>query len=214
MYEILKEYIKDIPLTGDLQSDIFHLLTHYRYPNVYEHCCRVADEASRLAELYGEDPAKAYMAGLLHDIGAIIPKEKRVELSEQLGMEVLQEEEAFPMILHQKYSRLVAHTLLGITDAKVLSAIECHTTLKADAARFDMLLFIADKLQWDQKGQPPFENRVRAGLEISLEKGTLAYIEYLLEDLSRLKVVHPWLLAAYNNLHQSKNKVVMEETNE
>ncbi|MBR4073387.1 MAG: HD domain-containing protein, partial [Clostridia bacterium] len=33
----------------------------------YIHSLAVADEALRLAEMYGADPQKAYLAGLLHD---------------------------------------------------------------------------------------------------------------------------------------------------
>ena len=36
--------------------------------NRYYHSLCVADEAKRLAELYGGDTEKCYLAGLLHDI--------------------------------------------------------------------------------------------------------------------------------------------------
>jgi HD superfamily phosphohydrolase YqeK len=33
----------------------------------------------------------------------------------------------------------------------ILDSISCHTTLKANPAKLDMLLFISDKIKWDQK---------------------------------------------------------------
>lgn len=200
MHETFNEYVKDIRFTGDIKSDVFTLLNYYNYEAIYHHCCDVAEEAVKLAEVYGEDKSMAYKAGLLHDIGAIIPKDKRVEMAPHFEIEVLEEEKGFPMILHQKYSSVIAQELFGVTDVYLLNAMECHTTLKAKATKLDMIVFIADKLQWDQPGTPPFEKRIRDGLKISLERGALAYIEYLLEDPSRLKVLHPWLLAAYNAL--------------
>ena len=44
------------------------LLTERLAPKRYHHSLCVADEAKRLAEKYGADGEKAYLAGLLHDI--------------------------------------------------------------------------------------------------------------------------------------------------
>ena len=42
----------------------------------YTHSCNVAQEAVALAELYGCDIKKAYLAGILHDITKEIPHEE------------------------------------------------------------------------------------------------------------------------------------------
>ena len=38
----------------------------------------------------------------------------------------------------------------GIEDNEILSAIECHTTLKKNYSDIDLVLFVADKIKWDQ----------------------------------------------------------------
>ena len=34
----------------------------------------------------------------------------------------------------------------------ILKAIESHTTLRSNPSKLDMIIFIADKLAWDQPG--------------------------------------------------------------
>ncbi len=52
----------------------------------------------------------------------------------------------YPFILHQKISRLLANTFFNVEDERILSSIECHSTLKANPTSYDMALFVADKL--------------------------------------------------------------------
>lgn len=107
------------------------------------------------------------------------------------------------MIIHQKLSRVIAEELFGIRDQNVLSAVECHTTLKPGASLMDKVLFVADKLAWDQPGVPPYREEMISRLEVSLDEAAFAYIHYLWRQRERLKVVHPWLEAAYDDLaHQ------------
>lgn len=44
------------------------------------HSLNVADEAYKLAGMYGEDPDKAYLAGLLHDVCKESPTAEQEEL--------------------------------------------------------------------------------------------------------------------------------------
>lgn len=104
------------------------------------------------------------------------------------------------MIVHQKLSSWMAHEVFGIHDPEVLSAIGCHTTLKAGASPLDKLVFVADKIAWDQAGQPPYLEVLQAALEHSLDAAALVYIDYLWAQRAQLRVIHPWLVAARNDL--------------
>ena len=57
-----------------------------------QHSLNVADECRKLAEKYGEDPDKAYFAGLLHDICKELPAEEQKELVLSSGYAVCREE--------------------------------------------------------------------------------------------------------------------------
>lgn len=180
-----------------LRGDVRRLLLSHGYALIYEHSLLVAAQAVSLAERFGEDPALAEIAALLHDIGAVVPEAERAEFLLSRQIAVLEEEARFPLILHQKVSRALAGELLGVRDAAILDAVGCHTTLKPGATRLDMLLFIADKLAWDQPGTPPYREAVLKGLDASLEAGAYAYIHHLFENRSALRVVHPWMEAAW-----------------
>ena len=197
---MLNHLIAELTLTGNLQQDVAVFLTHHGCPKTAGHCVAVATEARRLAARFGEDETPAYMAGLLHDVSAIFPPPKRAEIAHQLGVAVLPEEEPFPMIIHQKLSVVVSRECFGVTDEAVLSAIGCHTTLKAGASRLDKVVFIADKIAWDQPGTPPYLEELLGGLIHSLDAGVLVYLQHLWDQRETLKVVHPWFVAAYDEL--------------
>jgi predicted HD superfamily hydrolase involved in NAD metabolism len=187
-------------LTGVLSEDMTAFLIDRGCPKTAEHSRRVVAEARRLAQRFGEDQDRAEQAGWLHDISAVFPAGQRLEAARELGVEVLPEEAAYPMILHQKLSVVVARRVFGVTDPGVLSAIGCHTTLKAGASRLDLVVFVADKLEWDSPDAPPYRQAVLAGLECSLERGAFAYLDYLWKQRQSLPVLHPWMVAAYHEL--------------
>lgn len=92
----------------------------------------------------------------LQDISAIFPNEERIAVAEEFGIEILQEEREFPMIIHQKLSSVIAKEIFKIEDEEVLNSISCHTSLHKHATKMDLVLFIADKLEWDQIGTPSY----------------------------------------------------------
>lgn len=104
------------------------------------------------------------------------------------------------MIIHQKISKVIAREIFEVKDETILNAIGCHTTLHKDATRIDLVLFVADKIEWDQKGIPPYIVEVQEALEKSIEHAAFAYISYLWERRETLKVLHPWLGEAYWDL--------------
>ena len=147
---------------------------------------------------------KVYLAGLLHDIGGIIPVNKRVEKAIEYKLDLYDEEIEFPLIIHQKLSKYIARNTLNIKDDCILSAIECHTTLKEKYSAEDLVVFIADKISWDQKRIPPYLNELNNELDKLLENAALYYINFILEN--NIKVVHPWLKLARNNLIENIEK--------
>jgi HD superfamily phosphohydrolase YqeK len=68
---------------------------------------------------------------------------------------------------------VIAAQVFGVTDAGVLGAIGCHTTLRASASALDMAVFVADKIAWDQPGDPPYRAAIRDAAERSLAAASL-----------------------------------------
>jgi predicted HD superfamily hydrolase involved in NAD metabolism len=200
MIEIAQSLIRNFEFTGDIKKDSISLLDSHGKYIISEHTRRVAAQARKLAEMFGEDGQAAETAGLLHDISGIIPSDSRLEFAEGLGVDILEEERPYPFILHQKLSAALAEEIFDIKDKDILSAIGCHTTLKKNAQGLDLALFTADKLQWDQKGTPPYMEALLKGLQKSLKHAALAFIEYNMDRKSELLMVHPWFEEAYVEL--------------
>ncbi|SFC41596.1 putative HD superfamily hydrolase of NAD metabolism [Bacillus sp. 491mf] len=199
----MNQMINTISLTGDWELDIQRLLEQYNKPHTYEHSVRVANEAKRIAKRFELDEAAAAIAGYLHDISAIIPNDQRIQVAEQMQIEVLQEERIFPMIIHQKLSKRIANDIFKVENETILDAIGFHTTLRKNATPLDMVLFVADKIEWDQSGTPSYITEIKEALELSLEHASFAYISFLWEQKESLKVIHPWLRDAYFDLKEN-----------
>lgn len=162
---------------------------------VWEHSQAVADEAAALAGHFGLDVDAAREAGLCHDLGGIYPAQEMLEMVQAIGIEIDPAEQKYPFLLHQQLSAMVCREQLGITRDDILQAVACHTTLRAEASKLDMVVFLTDKLAWDQPGKPPYEAEIRNALRTSLEAACLAHITYVM-DHGMILMPHTWLLEA------------------
>ena len=102
------------------------------------------------------DISKVRLAALLHDISAIMTPQEMYETAKSRNMKIDPAEEKYHFLLHQRISKIIAEERFGIIDKEILSAVECHTTLKKNAGMYDKVIFIADKISWDQKDLPPY----------------------------------------------------------
>jgi predicted HD superfamily hydrolase involved in NAD metabolism len=200
MDTLCKALTEGTALSGDLPSDVVALLARHGHAVTATHCARVAAEAGRLAQQFGAEVARAETAGWLHDVSAIIPTDRRLWYAQQWGIDVLPEEASAPMILHQKLSAFLAADVFGVSEPEILSAIGCHTTLKADASGLDKVVFLADKAKWDGISLPPYQDALLAAVEASLDEACWCYLDYLWQRRSSLRVIHPWFAAAYRQL--------------
>ncbi|WP_420644611.1 bis(5'-nucleosyl)-tetraphosphatase (symmetrical) YqeK [Candidatus Leptofilum sp.] len=196
----LQSYFEEIEMTGELGRDVTAVLTHHKFPKIAGHVSRVAAEARRLAVQFGADAAGAETAGWLHDISGVIPNGMRVEMCEAFGVPVLPGEADFPMILHQKLSAVVAREVFSVVDTAVLNAIGCHTTLKSGASLLDKIVFIADKIKWDQPGNPPYLAELETAVAHNIDDACRVYLDYLWQRRGSLRYAHPWFLAAHAEL--------------
>ncbi|MGL9996385.1 HD domain-containing protein [Enterococcus sp. DIV1537a] len=182
-----------------LKNEIKQYLVSKNCEKTYYHCMEAGEYAYQLGEKYLTSPEKVSIAGYLHDISAVYPNNQRINVAQKYGIELNEAEMAFPMIIHQKISKSIAKMDFGIEDNEILSAIECHTTLKKNYSDIDLVLFVADKIKWDQEGKPPYLDGLLQALNCSLENAAYFYIDYILKH--DIKVVHPWLWDAYNQLN-------------
>jgi len=201
MAEKSKEIFENIFSKYAKTDDIFNDVVNFHIENdkikTMEHSIKVAEKGIELAMDFNESVYKIKLALYLHDISVVIPNNLKIEYSEVNGIEILREERIFPIIIHQKLSKNIAQKIFQVYDMDVLNAIECHTTLKANPSKLDMILFISDKIKWDQDGFPPYIDVIEKNLKISLNNGVKEFINYLMDNKHQLKVLHPLLIEAY-----------------
>lgn len=164
-----------------------------------KHVQEVAKTAEWLAQIHQADIEKAKLAALLHDISAIVTPQEMYETIKERNMPLCEAEEKYPFLLHQRVSRIIAQEKFGIEDEEILSAIECHTTLKKDAGVYDKIVFIADKISWDQEGTPPYFDQLKKLVQESLDEACFYYIHYQFEH-HLLLMPHDWIIDAYEDL--------------
>lgn len=188
------EWTKGIELGHGLREDVREFLTAHSRLGTLKHVEQVAEEAMRLAKRFGVDPDAAEQAGLIHDISAVIPYARRLEVAQSWNMPYTPEEAAYPVLLHQGLSVVLAREVFGITDAGILSAVGCHTTLRPSSTPLDQVVFLADKIAWDHGELPPYLTELTEALDQSLAEACRFFLEYL--RLNASGPVHPNVGAA------------------
>ena len=167
--------------------------------DVLSHVEDVARIAVGLAKTYKLDIDKIELAALLHDISGIMTPQEMYDFAITKGLEIDPAEEKYHALLHQRVSKIIAQEEFDITDSDILNAIECHTTLKKNASMYDKIIFIADKISWDSKGVPSYDDLLKNTTFESLNEACYSYIKYQFDN-NLLVMPHQWLIEAYDDL--------------
>ncbi|MDD3435798.1 MAG: bis(5'-nucleosyl)-tetraphosphatase (symmetrical) YqeK [Candidatus Gastranaerophilales bacterium] len=109
------------------------------------HSLGCAQCAAELAQRFGEDEKRAYIAGLLHDCAKCLDPEKMFDIAKELHLK--EGELTNPKVIHAPVSAYIARTEFGIEDEEMLSAIRWHTLGKLDMTLFEKIIYLADKIE-------------------------------------------------------------------
>lgn len=113
----------------------------------YLHTMGVANTAAYLAILHGEDPKKAYLAGLLHDYAKSFKSDKYVMLCQKHEIDISDTELKNPSLLHAKLGEYYAKNKFNISDSDILNSIRWHTTGHPDMSLLEKIVYIADYIE-------------------------------------------------------------------
>lgn len=170
-------------------------LSEYRF----HHSLCVAQEAKRLALLHGADPAKAYTAGILHDIMKDTDQEAQLQILSDFGVTLDDVEQQSPMLWHARSGEVFLRNILGVEDEDILSAVRYHTTGRAGMSRLEQVVFTADFTSADRNY--PDVAVIRGLADESLIKAIRYGVEYTIRDLqNKGAVVHPDTLHLYEEI--------------
>lgn len=194
-----------IEFTYNLRDDVEAFLIKHGEQETFEHIMNVVQEALAIAPLFNVSPNAARQAALLHDISNAISVSEMKEAAEEWSLPIMEEEHRYIRIIHQKLSMEMAHRIFGCTSPDILNAIECHTTLKAGASQLDKVLFVADKISWQLEGDHAYQADMRNKLDdLDLDGAALVYLDHVWNQRDKMKLVHPWLIAARSELNAQR----------
>lgn len=187
------------------------LLAERLHENRFVHSLNVADSAVYLAEKYGADKDKAYIAGLLHDCTKNENANTQLQMMTDDGIILSQTELNNKKLWHAISGEVYARKVLKIEDIEILGAIRYHTTGKAGMTLLEKIIYIADYISAER--DYPDANVMRALSEKSLEEAALYSLKFSLKNLSENeRVIHCDSVDFYNELIIDKNKTDSERT--
>lgn len=165
----------------------------------FGHSMNVAKAAKKLAQRYGADPDKAFLAGVVHDIMKEAPPEEQLKIMESSGIMLTDVERGAPKLWHAVSGAAYLKNILGVTDSEIIGAVRYHTTGRANMSMLEKVVFVADFIS-DERDYDGVA-LLRAAAAESLEAAMLAGMVYTIQDLAQhQKPIHPDTLQAYNQI--------------
>ena len=168
---------KNLPME-ELERVVISLLK----PNRVAHVLGCRDTAVELAKHWGADETDAARAGILHDITKAIDGPLQLTLCEAYGKILSEFSRKYPKTLHALTGSLVAQRIFGENEA-VVSAIESHTTGKANMNLLEKIIYIADYIEPNRTipGVEELRRLAFTDLDAAMKLG----LEMTLEHLNR-----------------------------
>lgn len=180
-------------------KEIIALLATRLSPKRLNHSIEVANEAERLAKLYGQDEKRLYLAGLLHDITKETAPAEQLKILNDAGIILTDIEKNALKLWHAKSGAEFVKNRLGIDDEEIISAIRFHTTAKKGMTKFEKLLYIADFTSLDR--DYPGVEEVREAANKSIKAAMFEGLSFTIADLAKQeKPIHPDTFEAYNEI--------------
>ena len=168
---------KNLPME-QLEQVVISLLN----PNRIAHVLGCRDTAVELAKHWGADETDAARAGILHDITKAIDGPLQLTLCDAYGRILSDFSKRYPKTLHALTGSLVAQRIFG-ENQTVVSAIEWHTTGKANMSLLEKIIYIADYIEPNRTiaGVDRLRELAYTDLDAALKLG----LEMTLEHLNR-----------------------------
>lgn len=186
-----------------MELDIQARLLKHLGSKLYEHSLGVAQTAACLANRYGSQQEKAYLAGLVHDYGKVYPGPELVRLARQMGLDLDWISLAETGLLHAPVGAALLPVELEVSDIEIIKAVKYHTTCRKGASLLEKIVYLADYIEPGRRH--PAVALVREAAENNLHRALLLAVEQTIRSvLDRGKLLHPRSVEFRNSLIVSK----------
>lgn len=171
----------------------------------FRHSMNVSKMAIKLAQHYGEDSDRAYMAGILHDCAKNIPGYEMPKRCDELNVALSDIEKTSPSLIHAPLGAKIAEVEFDVDDEQILNAIRYHTVGRAHMTMLEKIVYLADIIEplrkfpgVDELRTLAFENIDRAMI--------CAFDSSLLFNIKKEVLLHPNTIEARNFLLMQVDK--------
>lgn len=164
----------------------------------WRHTEGVMTAAIELAKQYGEDPERAELAAILHDVAKFWPTDRQGSIIRDKGLcsDVLAYDKE---LWHAVVGAWVAEHEYGVTDRGVLDAIRYHTSGRRSMTRLEKIVWLADYIEPGRDF--PGVDVIRAISYKCLDKAMLAGMDATIRFLmDKGKRIYPLTIEARNGL--------------
>jgi len=168
------------------------------------HTQGVMSTAIQLAERYGENPQRAELAAIIHDVAKYWPiTDQAAYIKEHsLNKQLLQYNKE---LWHAEVGASVAKEQYDVQDVAICDAIRYHTSGRANMTLLEKIVWLADYIEPNRDF--PGVDEARELAEISLERAILFGLDQtILFLIEKGKVVYPVTLEARNSMVQQLSR--------
>lgn len=178
---IRRRYYEAEPELTWLRRQVIPMLSSQRIA----HTAGCEHEAVQLAKLWGEDPEKAAVAGILHDSTKNLSYDEQLILCDKYGIILDNAQRENPKLLHAITGAALAKDRFGVSE-EISQAIRWHTTGKPDMNTLEKIIYLADYIEptRDFEGVERLRELAYEDLDAALALG----LEMSLEELRRQNV--------------------------
>ncbi len=174
----------------------------------FAHSIGVANTAVKLAEKFGVNTEKAYIAGLLHDCARQFENSELPAEAAKRNIKIGEVENSMPLLLHSYIGAKMIGEIYGVEDKEIAQAIYRHTVGARDMSPLDKIIYFADMIEPNRNYPGVDELRNFAANSDNLDEIILkALDESIIFVVQKNSLVHPDTIDARNFLLLQKEKV-------
>jgi len=182
----------------DLRERVIAWLEEQVPPPRLRHILGVEKMSEALARHHGEDPEKAKIAGLMHDLAKYFEPRVILEMVRREGNPIDETCEENPRLLHADASAIVARDEFGISDRQILAAIANHTLGQPHMSPLSCIVYVADALEPNRGDGLELEAMRRVAWQ-NLMAAVRQTSDYSLHRLiAKGRIIHPRTVATRN----------------
>ena len=175
----------------------------------FTHTMNVAEACYDLAERFGGDKKRCYLAGMLHDIMKEELPERQKQMTVESGFQPDSAEIDTPDLRHAVAGEAYVRDQLGIDDGEILAGIRFHTIGCAKMTLLEKIVYLGDMISAERSYKDV--DRFRKICHSDLDRAMAVALAYnIMEVCRKCGYIPHYTFEAYNYyLKYNKDKEIL-----